>query len=189
MRPRNKLRWVLPVAALLGGIGIVAFGLHGDAPVAEPSATHDHKADGHDPHGRGCAADIAYPLELRVIALDDAAPGAQVTARIEVDARSDFEAVHVRVDSPPAVKTLTASAIEFGALRGGETRNANLTVELPAGTARQTVPIVAEAWHDGVRITRTTILNLLPGGGEPSRTVTRPDGRRIREVAAGRIGS
>ena len=134
------------------------------------------------------ATDISYPLDLQVTALDAAQPGGVVTARIDLEARAAFEDVRVQIASPPEVKTLTATAIEFGSLRRGETQSSTFAVELPISTQRRTVSVTAEAWSDGVRITRTTILNLLPGGGEPARTVTTPDGRRIREVEARRVG-
>ena len=191
MRPQKHLRWALPLAAVVLGIGIIAFGPQGSSPQADQSALLGELSSAHHPpgtHGEGCATDISHPLDIRVTALDLAAPGGVVNARIDVEARADFEDVRVQIASPTAVKALTATSIEFGRLRQGEAQSSSFAVELPNSTQRRTVAVTAEAWSDGVRITRTTILNLLPGGGEPSRTVTAPDGRRVREVEARRIG-
>jgi hypothetical protein len=145
----------------------------------------------HQPPSRwkdtGCRADVSFPLDLRVVPTSPVRPGALVTARIEVTSRLLLDDVRIRIVPPADIRVLSTPAASLGLLRAGEARSETLSLIAPPGTARRTVEIVVEGSVDGVPITRGAILNLALED-EPSRIVTTPDGRRIREVPARRIG-
>ena len=72
-------------------------------------------------------------------------------------------------------------------LAPGDVWTQEIAVQLPVSFDRRTVEVTVEGWIHGEPLSRSTIWNLLPGGPEESREVVRPDGSRVREVAARRI--
>jgi hypothetical protein len=134
-----------------------------------------------------CLADISYPIQVNVVPQGPVRPGATVSARIEVTADRFLDEVSIRVTPPAGVRLLSTPAWNLGLMRAGEARARTLQVVVPADGARRTVDILVEASRDGFRLTRGAVLNLV-SEEEPAREVETPDGRRVREVVARRIG-
>jgi hypothetical protein len=132
------------------------------------------------------SAGILYPIELRALAESPVYPGATVDARIEVESRLALADVSLCIKPPPSVDLLTPAQLSLGRLAADEMRTETLRLRLPQSTERRTVEVTVSGWTDSFELTRSAILNLLPGGPEPSRLVTRPDGQRVREVFARR---
>ncbi len=134
-----------------------------------------------------CAADLAFPFDVRVVPLDPLRPGKALRARVEVTSRRLLDRVTVTVPAPGPVGPVENPGGGLGPMRAGEVRSTVVTVTLPPGRARRTVDFQVRAEIDGWPVVRGASLNLV-FDAEPSRSVTAPDGRRIREVAARRIG-
>ncbi len=139
------------------------------------------------PEVQGCATDVSHPIQIKITRLGDLRPGTVLTAQVEVTSRIHLDEVTVRVKSPADVTLLSTPAVELGLLRAGESRSYTFSVIAPRGNSRRTVEIIVEARQDGVLITRGGVLNL-NFEPEPSRIVTAPGGRRVREVQARKIG-
>lgn len=139
------------------------------------------------PTVQGCATDVSHPIQLQVSRLGDLRPGAVVTARVDVTSSIHLDEVTVRVKSPADVRLLSTPAADLGLVRAGEARSHTFSLVAPRGNSRRTVEILVEGRQDGVLISRGAVLNL-SFEDEPSRIVTTPDGRRVREVRARKIG-
>lgn len=135
----------------------------------------------------GCRTDVGHPLDVRVVPTSPIRPGGVVTAEVEITSRLHLDQLTVRVVPPGDVRLLSTPAANLGLLRAGEVRSHRITLIAPKGGARRVVQIRVEARHDGVPITRGATLNVA-FEEEPHRIVTTPDGRRVREVSARRIG-
>jgi hypothetical protein len=170
-------RWI----GVAAGVLVLTLGLH---PALHPAPTQPNER----PDEPGCWTDISYPIELRVVPENTAEPGGIVHARIEVESKLHLERVEISVLPAAPVQILTPAAIEVGRLDAGQSRTEALAVRLPDSPDRRTVEVRVTGWADEFPLTRSAILNLLPGGGEAYRIVTRADGRRIHEVQARRIG-
>lgn len=152
------------------------------ALLLSPQFTHEAVA----PEAITSSASILYPIELRVLAESPVQPGATVDVRIEVESRLALADVSLRIKPPPMVDLLTPAQMHLGRLTADELRTETLRLRLPQSTQRRTVEVTVSGWTDSYELTRSAILNLLPGGPEPSRLVTRPDGQPVREVRARR---
>jgi hypothetical protein len=139
------------------------------------------------PPATGCAADVGIPLHLRLLPEGTMRPGAPLGVRLEVVADRPVDDLRVGVRAPAAVRVLASPASRWGQARAREVRSGSMTLLVPADGRRRTVDVVVEGTVNGVRLRRGASLNLLPGR-EPFRIVTEPDGRRVREVKARRIG-
>ena len=135
----------------------------------------------------GCRAEISYPIDIRIVPMGTPKPGGVLSARIAVSARQHLDGLQIRVEPSPEVQVLTSRHKTLGILGVGEERQEDITLLLPRGNDRRTVTVVAEAMIDGYRLSRSAVLNLV-FEPEPFRLVTTPDGRRIREVPARRVG-
>ncbi len=144
-------------------------------PVPEPSRSLD------------CAADLAFPFDVRVVPLDPLRPGKALRARVEVTSRRLLDRVAVTLPGPGSVGPVENPGGRLGLMRAGEMRSAVVTVTLPPGRVRRTLDFRVQAEIDGWPVVRGASLNLVYDA-EPSRVVTAPGGRRIREVPARRIG-
>ena len=135
----------------------------------------------------GCRTDVAHPLEVRVVPTGPMRPGGVITAQVEITSRWHLDELTIRVTTPADVRLLSTPAANLGLLRAGEARSHGLTLIVPRGKARRVVQIRVEGMRDGVPITRGAVLNIVLED-EPYRIITTPDGRRVREVPARRIG-
>jgi uncharacterized cupredoxin-like copper-binding protein len=95
--------------------------------------------------------------------------------------------VTVRLVPAAGVSVLATPAADWGLVRAGEARHADLTVLPAPGAARRTVQVTVEGTADGTRLVTGAVLNLVMEP-EPERTVTDPDGETVHEVPARRIG-
>jgi len=155
-------------------------GLRGEGPPAARAPAPD----------RSCplAADLLFPVELTVRALDDPVPGGLVRARVEVQARRALGTARVLVSPPSGVRLLTPALQALSPLSEGDSATRELLLQLPPGRERLTVEVAVEVDLDQGTLRRSTILNLV-FDPEPSRLVVGRDGRAVREVPALRIGS
>ncbi len=131
-----------------------------------------------------CREDVSPPLEARAVVLDPLAPGARVRVRLEVTAHRLIDGV--RIEVPGGAVRARVPEPALGLLRRGETRSQILILILPHDRLRRTVDLRVSGDVDGLPVTRGATVNL-DFDPEPSRLVTAPDGRRIREVPATRI--
>jgi hypothetical protein len=134
-----------------------------------------------------CTADVEAPLRIDVVREDPVRPGRSLGARVEVTTARDVDGVTVRYRPQPGIGLVSAPTWAPGRMRKGETRVGRLQVTAPPDRHRRTLEVEVEYFVDGIRFTGGAILNLV-FEEEASRTVTTSDGRRIREVAARRIG-
>jgi len=178
------------VPVLVAAVGLLASRPHlHPAPSASPTAVAAPTEGVVEPSrsDRGCPADVSHPIRLRVTPLDPARPGAVARARIEFESRMLLDDVRMIVTPMPGLSLESARERGVGLLSAGDRRLEMLAVRLPMDAARRTVQVTVAGTSDGFPISRSTVWNLTPGGGEPSRVVTTADGRRIREVAGRRI--
>jgi len=172
----NPVRLTILMASVLIPAAALAVLLHGDrAPDPVPArAVRD-------------AADVAFPFDVRVTPLDPLRPGRRLRARVEVISRRLLDEVTVSVPRPGPVSPVDNPGARLGLLRAGEMRSAVVTITLPPGRDRRTVDFQVRGEIDGLPLVRGASLNLVYEP-EPSRIVVAPDGRRIHEVPARRIG-
>jgi len=134
-----------------------------------------------------CTSDLEGPLRVQVEREDAVRPGLPVRARVLLTAARSVDQVEVRYLPQPGVGMSSKGAWNPGRLRAGEARSDRLTVTAPSDRTRRTVEVQVQYSVDGIRYTQGAVLNLV-FEEEASRTVTTPDGRRVHEVAARRIG-
>jgi len=166
----------IPLVPLLGAFGLLFLGVGSHSGPSSVS-----------PARSICTADVEAPLRIEVVREDPIRPGRSLGARVEVTTVRDVDGVTVRYRPQPGIGLVSAPTWAPGRMRKGETRVDRLTVTAPSDRRRRTLEVEVEYFVDGVRFTRGAILNVV-FEAEASRIVTTPDGRRIREVAARRIG-
>lgn len=161
---------------VLGAVGLLILGA---APASAPPP---------DPVRRSvCTADPQTPLRVEVEREDPVRPGLPVGATVRLTAARVLDGVTVRYRPQAGVNLASPAAWNPGRLRRGEVQSERFTVIAPSDRRRRTVEVEVEYSVDGVRFTQGAALNLV-FEEEPSRVVTTPDGRRVREVAARRVG-
>jgi hypothetical protein len=133
------------------------------------------------------AADVAFPFDVRVVPLDPLHPGRALRARVEVTSRRLLDDVTVTVPAPGPVGPVENPGGHLGSMRAGDVRSTVVVLTLPPGRTRRTVDFRVTANIDGWPVVRGASLNVVYER-EPSRIVIAPDGRRIHEVTARRIG-
>jgi hypothetical protein len=167
---RVGARWFLLPAVLIAGL---AGGRPDGTPAFQPA--------------RDCGTDVGLPIEVSAVVNGPLRPGSLASAEVEITALRSLDEVRLTVKTPQDLRLLSVPPGRLGALGKGKRHRASLTFMTPPGRERRTVEIVVEGEVDGLSIRRGTVLNLAYDQ-EPHRTVTTPDGRRVREVAARRIG-
>ena len=166
---KSVLRVLLPALAF-------AVLVTGGLPERAPSVTRDPSC-----------GDLMHPLQVTVTPTAPVRPGAVVTASVEIAARVDLDGVTLRLASPADVTLLSNPGRGLGRFRAGDRRTETISVIAPRGAARRVVEVLVEGSVDGAVVTRGAVLNLV-FEEEPSRIVTTPDGRQVREVRARRVG-
>jgi hypothetical protein len=134
-----------------------------------------------------CSREVSHPLSVRLEPLSPPTPGAALTARVEVTAHRLVDDVEILVRPPAGVSVLAGQSARLGLLRADTPASVTFTIQLPPDETRRTVDVLVRGHVDGSPVMRGATLNL-NFREEPSRLVIRPDGRRVREVPARRIG-
>jgi hypothetical protein len=193
MRVPTQLRWILP-AAFVVAAGVIGFSRENPelrAAPGTPSPASSVAVTAEPPETprtdeRDCAG-VFYPIELTIDPAGQAVAGEIALATIRVRTRRPIGALEIRYLPSPGLTWLSVPYEAIERLSPGQELVRDVTVRLPAGLARRIVEVKVRGWIDGYPMERSAVWNLDPRGPEPSLEVIRPDGSRVREVAARRI--
>ena len=131
-----------------------------------------------------------YPIQLRVTALDPIAHGAVVRFAVTATSTIGIESATARLVTATGGATNNGpTSIALGALRPGVEARSVFSITLPPAGTRQYLEFWVSGQGTRGTMARGACYNVLPDGPlEARRLVTTPQGARLTEVAAGRIG-